>query len=219
CSRVTVPAPRPGPSRGYMLRYFHDVPLLAAIDANHDLALSAGEIARAASSLRALDRDRDGTLSPEECGFDPDPKLDPALTSRMRVWFMRVHPILAALDTDRSGALSAVEIATAPAALASLDWDHDGELSGAELLPDPVTRALALYMVRWDTDGDGALSPAEARAIPQPMREAVTAARPPGETVVTESALRNEIRRRAIADGDAGENQAEIAGQDGSAAK
>jgi hypothetical protein len=218
-ARVTMRAPRPGPSHGYMARYFRDVRVLGAIDSNHDLILSADEIARSAAALRALDRDRDGSLSPEECGFETDPGLDPGLQRRTRVWFMRVHPVLAAIDTDRDGTLSAVEIATAPAALGTLDWDHDGELSGDELLPDPVTRALALYMVRWDADGDGAISPAEAAAIPRPMREVVVGARRAGQSVVKESGLLNEIRRRAITDGDAGERQVEIAGEGQGAAK
>lgn len=218
-ARVTAGVPRPAPPRGYLVRYFRDVRVLGAIDTGHDLALSAGEIARAASALRTLDRDHDGRLSPEECGFEADPAMDAGLQRRTRLWFMRVHPVLAALDTDRDGTLSAVEIATAPAALATLDWDHDGEVSGYELLPDPVTRALALYMVRWDADSDGAISPAEAARIPRPMRDVVTAARRAGESTVTESALLNEIRRRAIGDGDAGERQVEIAGQGQDAAK
>ena len=40
-----------------------------------------------------------------------------------------------ALDANADGALSAAEIANAPASLAALDVDHDGRLSGSEIHP------------------------------------------------------------------------------------
>jgi hypothetical protein len=42
---------------------------------------------------------------------------------------MKLDPILAALDTDGDGEISAAEVAAAPTALKKLDKDGDGRLS------------------------------------------------------------------------------------------
>ncbi|MCU0750392.1 MAG: hypothetical protein MUF13_12680 [Akkermansiaceae bacterium] len=47
------------------------------------------------------------------------------------------HPLMAALDTDKDGALSAEEIAAAPESLAKLDKNGDGKLDRGELFPPP----------------------------------------------------------------------------------
>ena len=44
-------------------------------------------------------------------------------------------PLMAALDADRDGTVSAVEIVSAPRALRALDADGDGRLTAAELRP------------------------------------------------------------------------------------
>ena len=49
--------------------------------------------------------------------------------------FMRMFPIMAALDADGNGEISAEEIKAAPAALKKLDKNNDGKLTDAELLP------------------------------------------------------------------------------------
>ena len=126
---------------------------------------------------------------------------------------MRIHPVLAALDTDRDGAIFPVEIATASAALHGLDWNRDGVLTGDELLPDPVINALAVYFVRGDSDGDGRISKSEAAALPKEMREVVATAARSAEGAPGEGELRNELRRRAITDADGGAHQLEVAGQ------
>jgi hypothetical protein len=57
---------------------------------------------------------------------------------------MRLHPVLAALDANHDGEISASEILNAPAALLSLDKNRDGQLSEAELLPDPAALSRSL---------------------------------------------------------------------------
>jgi hypothetical protein len=51
--------------------------------------------------------------------------------------------------------------------------------------------------------------------MPKELR-AVLPAIPAGESGVTEAVLRNELRRRAISDGDGGTTQLELAGRGGS---
>ena len=40
--------------------------VVATLDANHDGVIDAGEIAKASQALRSLDKNADGSLSPEE---------------------------------------------------------------------------------------------------------------------------------------------------------
>ena len=49
--------------------------------------------------------------------------------------FMRMFPIMAALDADGNGEISTEEIKAAPVALKKLDKNNDGKLIDAELLP------------------------------------------------------------------------------------
>ena len=49
--------------------------------------------------------------------------------------FMRMFPLMAALDADGNGEISTEEIKAAPAALKKLDKNNDGKLTDAELLP------------------------------------------------------------------------------------
>jgi Ca2+-binding EF-hand superfamily protein len=214
-TEVAVRAARSRPSSGRLFAYFRALLALEALDTDRDLAISDAEMAHAPAALRPLDRNRDGRLSPAECGFEvPAGEADSGFVQRARTWYMRIHPLLAALDADGNGVISPVELATATASLRALDWNHDEALTSDELLPDPVVNALAVYMVRWDRDGDGGISPHEASAMPRELRE-VLPATGAGETCVTEGALRNEIRRRAMSDGDAGARQLELAGRGG----
>ena len=52
-----------------------------------------------------------------------------------RLRFMRIHPVLAALDADHDGEISAGEMDRAAAALQKLDRNHDGYLTAEELIP------------------------------------------------------------------------------------
>ena len=136
---------RPASANESAATYFRVIRVLAALDADHDGVISASEIANAPAALLTLDTDHDGALSPEECGraFADDPAqnarmeatLDPDALRRARLTFMRIHPVLAALDADHDGVISAAEIQNAPAALKTLDKNGDGRLTPDELIP------------------------------------------------------------------------------------
>lgn len=49
--------------------------------------------------------------------------------------FIRMHPVLSALDSDEDGTISAKELKNAPTVLAKLDKDKDGQLTREELRP------------------------------------------------------------------------------------
>ena len=190
--------------------YAQLVPVLHALDTDHDGIISAEEISRSAAVLKALDKNHDGSLSPEECGFRGLPPAIGPLTSgnaaaahrrlfllRTRSAFMRFHPVLAALDADHDGQISASEIANAPAALWTLDKNGDGQISEEEYLPDPVASELTIIMSRLDTNGDGRIW-REERSNPFAVgiRDLLDAADRGRNGVVTEQEW-DEIRRRA----------------------
>jgi Ca2+-binding EF-hand superfamily protein len=119
------------------------MPVLTALDTDNDGIISASEIAHASVSLLKLDKNRDTKLSAEECGLGvPNP------TNASRHDFMRLHPVLAALDSNHDGEISANEILNAPAALLTLDKNRDGQLTEDELLPDPVANLETLQRQR-----------------------------------------------------------------------
>jgi len=111
--------------------------LLKALDGDKDGSLSAEEIANSSTALLELDKNEDGKLSPREIspppkrkGKNPPPK-GPLV-------------IVKALDLDKDRFLSAEEIEDAPESLAVLDKNGDGTISKAELKPgkppvDPAT--------------------------------------------------------------------------------
>jgi Ca2+-binding EF-hand superfamily protein len=98
--------------------------VLDALDLNHDLVISADEIANAPHALRSLDANGDGALDAQERGkvFAGD--------------FMRLNPALNALDANHDGFISGSEIRNPASALERLDSDHDGRPPAEELLPD-----------------------------------------------------------------------------------
>ncbi|MFN0106300.1 MAG: EF-hand domain-containing protein [Bryobacteraceae bacterium] len=181
--------------------YFKIIRVLYVLDANQDRDISEWEIVTAASPLKRLDLDRDGKLSAEECGFsmEPDPTLviDPAFVRRARLEFMRGNPVLAALDADHSGEISADEIENSSLALRGLDRNHDGALTPVELLPVAIDNRVTLIMSRIDTDRDRSISPRErASEFAQPLRELLERADRNGDGVVTSRELSQEVQLR-----------------------
>jgi Ca2+-binding EF-hand superfamily protein len=112
--------------------YFRMMPVLMALDSDQDGIISASEIANASVALLKLDKNGDNKLSAEECGLGV-PHPAGAATA-----FMRLHPVLAALDANHDGEISASEILNAPAALLTLDKNRDGQLTEGELVPEPA---------------------------------------------------------------------------------
>ena len=116
--------------------YFASLAVLRALDADRDLTLSPWEIGNAPAALRQLDTNHEGKLTPEACGLHIDPNsLSAAVLAQLHRRFMSFHPVLAALDSDHDGAVSAWEIDRAASSLRTLDRNHDGYLTADELIP------------------------------------------------------------------------------------
>jgi len=148
------------PLRPFARSYARIVHVLAALDADGDLIVSPTEIMGAPLALGKLDLNHDGKLTPEECGFLPPGDFDGSATSlaRYKLDFMRDNPVLAALDTDRDGIISAAEIANSGTALKSLDIDRNGTLIPYELLPNPATSQAAGLIGRFDIADSGVIA-------------------------------------------------------------
>src|SRR5579864_2006805 len=190
------------PKGGFPAMYFRVILVLGALDADHDGIISSSEIANASAVLRGLDRNHDGKLTPDECGQGTgDAPVKGGVPERARLEFMRLHPVLAALDADHNGEISASEIQNAPAALKALDKNGDGTLTQDEVLPDPVAIAVGLVM-RLDENGDGKISRDERSGeLARRYRDLLDAADQNKVGVVTEQEVANEIRRRAVLTG------------------
>lgn len=116
--------------------YYVSMPVLRALDANRDFTLSPWEIDNAPAAIRNLGADDDGDLVAEKCGLHMDPtSLLSVAPTHLRREFMSYHPVLAVLDADHNGTISASEINEATAALKKLDRNHDGYLSAVEVVP------------------------------------------------------------------------------------
>ena len=147
-------------------------PIFAFFDANRDGELSEQEIDKASEALARLDRNGDGRITREEMRppqgegdeggkrppkgegdrkrppRDDEPKGPPP-------GGRPVPPLVAALDADKDGRISASEIENAPAALKELDANGDGELTPEELHPPGPPPP------RFERDGPGGPPPAD----------------------------------------------------------
>ena len=130
-----------GPGRG-------GHPIVRALDTDKNRELSAAEIANAPASLRALDKNNDGSVSfadlrPERPADAPERPArkqrpdDTTATERGPGRGRPVDPVMLALDADGDRALSAAEINNASNSLKALDGNSDGKLTSDELRPLP----------------------------------------------------------------------------------
>lgn len=141
-------------------------PLLELFDTNHDKVLSAEEIQAAATALAKFDRNHDGKITLEELRMPPpkggnppkDPKGPPPGKPPGEP---HVPPLIAALDADHNGTISAAELADAPESLKTLDKNGDGELTPEEIHPDGPPPHPD------DQDGDGPQGPPPPYGAPE----------------------------------------------------
>jgi Ca2+-binding EF-hand superfamily protein len=174
--------------------YFRFLLVLGALDADQDNVISAEEIENAPAALWKLDKNHDGKLTAEECGLKPNTSLDPMQLGRVRLEFMRIHPVLAALDTNHDGEISDSEIRNAAAALRTLDANGDGKLVENEVRPDRAVLMASNLMLDLDTNGDGKISPDERKgAIAARFRAILDRADREGKGYVTEDDLIREL--------------------------
>jgi hypothetical protein len=144
-TKVNVAEPKADPWREFAETYFRIMPVLRALDTDHDYLISRAEIAGAPAALRSLDVDHDGKLSPLECGLFVGQRTEaigPTELKAMGAGFMYSQPVLSALDADGNGEISAAEMARASASLLTLDVSHDGVLAPAEIAPIDVARRI-----------------------------------------------------------------------------
>ena len=122
------PPPEGGP--GGMGPHHHPppLPLILALDANHDRVIDANEIANASTALLTLDKNGDGKLTADEY-LPPVPANAPKDAPRPPL-----PVIVKALDANGDGVIDASEIANAPAALKALDKNGDGRLTPDEFI-------------------------------------------------------------------------------------
>lgn len=115
-------------------------PPFAFFDADHDGTLSAEEIQNASTALTKLDKNGDGTLTKDEMrppkpGTGDTPPQGDGPQGPPPQGMRPVPPLIAALDTDKDGTISAEELKAASESLKTLDKNGNGALDREELRP------------------------------------------------------------------------------------
>jgi len=118
------PANGMGPGR----HHHPPLPLVTALDSNHDRVIDSNEIANASTALLTLDKNGDGQLTTNEYlpALPADAPKDAPRPPQ--------PAIVKALDANGDGIIDANEIANAPAALKALDKNGDGKLTPDEFI-------------------------------------------------------------------------------------
>jgi Ca2+-binding EF-hand superfamily protein len=120
------------------------VKTLMAFDANGDGKLSKAELpGRFQGLFERGDTDKDGFLTPDEIRKMAAVPAAPTESGGRgggrgggrEMNFIRMDPILAAIDTNGDGTISAEELRNAPAAIRKLDKDGDGSVTREEATP------------------------------------------------------------------------------------
>jgi len=117
-----------------------------AFDKNSDGKLSKDEVPeRMQGVFDRADSNKDGLLTVDEIRQSAQAQAAPGAGRGGReggrgeggrgegMSFMRIDPILAALDTDGDGVISAGELSNAPSSLMKLDKNGDGQLTPEEV--------------------------------------------------------------------------------------